>query len=223
MNLALHLFPVAQNSFGALLLQYPASPLTSLHRLCAFDQKRHPLFSITSTLFLIHNFRHPLFSITSALFFIHNFRYPYYFLSTAHSLPKTPGGSIGSSIQKFPNQSLSNHSLARFISRLFTPLTPMKSHSFPDVPSNPFRITLIHKTGRGRVSASSLLRHFAASFSCSDSASQLRWPTISPRPQSPLPARASPFTVEWKAAQQIWLSKAAQAARAYPGSSRRIF
>ena len=76
----------------------------------------------------------PLFSVPCALFLIRNSVYPSCFLQTAHSLPNTPGGGGGNSLK---------------ISQI--PLTPMESHCFINVPSNPFRILLFRKVGTGRV------------------------------------------------------------------------
>src|SRR5271165_219009 len=91
------------------------SSLISLPFFCAFTQRPVSLFSTPCTLFLNHNLL-----------------YPSYFLKSAHSLPKTPGGSIGISNQV-----------------LEPPLTPIKSKYFIGVPSNPFRMLLFRKRGGG--------------------------------------------------------------------------
>lgn len=84
----------------------------------------------------------PLFSIACALFAIQNFVYPHYFQGPMHSLQKTPRGRV-SAPSPSPNSRV----------------TPAESIFSADVPSNPFRITLIHKSGATpRSSSSSSLR-----------------------------------------------------------------
>src|SRR5208337_1551632 len=48
--------------------------------------------------------RAPLFSTPYTLFSIHNSAHPFSFVNTAHSLPKTPGGSIGIANQIFSDR-----------------------------------------------------------------------------------------------------------------------
>src|SRR5271165_3518038 len=95
---------------------FPHYFVTSSPRSSALPQNRSPLFSIPYTLFSIHNSAHPL-----------------YFLKPAHSLPKTPGGSIGISNQFF---GLSSVSLATPLesalpqTQTSPPATPIESTRF---------------------------------------------------------------------------------------------
>jgi hypothetical protein len=77
----------------------------------------------------------PFFSTTYTLFSIHNVSQPFSFVTTAHSLQKTPGGAV-SSTHKFSD----THS-AR--------VTPTESISFALFLCNPFRILLFRNRGVG--------------------------------------------------------------------------
>jgi hypothetical protein len=82
------------------------SPELITHALSPNRAKRDPFVSITCTLFSIHNIAHPL-----------------CFVAPAHSLAKTPGGSIGIS-----NQISSIRTVSEQI--LEFPLNPTESYSF---------------------------------------------------------------------------------------------
>jgi hypothetical protein len=81
-----------------------------------------------------HAKRDPFFSITYALFSIPNLSHPSSFVSTAHPLLRTPGGSISISKKIFW---LSSSAC----------LTPMDAISSKNTPSNPFRIYFFRKHG----------------------------------------------------------------------------
>src|SRR5271156_5583915 len=89
----------------------------------------NPLLSATCALFAIRQNSHPLFSIPSTLFSKSISIYPQHSLNVAHSLPKTPGGSIGPSSQDFALD-----------------LTPLESKRFAKIEPTPLRITLIRDT-----------------------------------------------------------------------------
>src|SRR5208283_1759176 len=78
--------------------------------------------------------RDRVFSITYTRSARHNFRYHPYSLRSAHVSAKTPGGRIGPSTPIF---SIDSASLP----------TSTDSISYANVPSNPFRILLFHKSG----------------------------------------------------------------------------
>ena len=91
----------------------------------------------------------PLFSTACALFLIRNSAYPPCFVNTAHSLSKTPGGSIG----------ISNQFLGFSRSILLTPtesvsfrritVTSIESYSFARITPKPNGILLFHHDPRG--------------------------------------------------------------------------
>jgi len=120
--------------------------VTSSRRPAGFLQKPGPFFSITYTLFSIHNFVHPL-----------------YFVSTAHSLPKTPGGG-GPLYPKF----------------LTVRITLIESHCFANARSNPFRILLFREMGGGSVSF--LIPCFATSYLANTSGPELHSAACSASP-----------------------------------------
>src|SRR5271165_633957 len=73
----------------------------------------------------------PLFSTPYTLFSIHNSAHPFSFVNTAHSLPKTPGGSIGIANQIFGLSSIS----------LATPLESALPRNPTSPPTNPIEST----------------------------------------------------------------------------------
>src|SRR5271166_5016695 len=81
-----------------------------------------------------HKNRDPFFSTACTLFSIQNSAHPLSFLNPTHSLPKTPGGSIGISNQIFSDQRPSNQ-----ISRLSKdcPVTLLES-ALPQNPTHHF-------------------------------------------------------------------------------------
>src|SRR5277367_4005417 len=87
--------------------------------------------------------RDALFSTACGLFLIRNFVYPSCFVSAAHSLPKTPGGTHGRSCQKPLGNRPLNQSLGLRCDRLTS--THAISYNIP--PSNPFRIYLFRRWG----------------------------------------------------------------------------
>jgi hypothetical protein len=82
----------------------------------------------------IHAKCDPFVSITYALFSIPNFSHPLSFVTTAHSLPKTPGSSISKKI---------------FWPLRLPCLIPIDAISSKNTLSNPFRIYFFRKYGRG--------------------------------------------------------------------------
>jgi hypothetical protein len=110
----------------------PHRPIPTSFHPCALTQKRDPLFSTACALFLIRNFV-----------------YPSCFVSVAHSLPKTPGGSIG----------ISNQFLGFSRSILLTPtesvsfrritVTSIESYSFARIIPKPNGILLFQHDPRG--------------------------------------------------------------------------
>jgi hypothetical protein len=123
MNDALHALPRASHAGPR---SYPA-PLP------AQSERRSSVVACAQA--LNHEKHAPFFSTTYTLFSIHNVSQPFSFVTTAHSLQKTPGGAV-SSTHKFSD----THS-AR--------VTPTESISFALFLCNPFRILLFRNRGVG--------------------------------------------------------------------------
>src|SRR5271154_162105 len=110
----------------------PRDLVTRSLRSCARPQNRDPLFSTACALFLIHNYPDPL-----------------CFVIAAHSLPKTPGGSIGISgqipsevhrVPLTPTESVSSKRLT---------LNPIESYSFTRITPKPNGILLFQNDAGG--------------------------------------------------------------------------
>src|SRR5271154_3183725 len=110
----------------------PRDLVTRSLRSCARPQNRDPLFSTACALFLIHNYPDPL-----------------CFVIAAHSLPKTPGGSIGISgqipsevhrVPLTPTESVSSKRLT---------LNPIESYSFARIAPKPNGILLFQNDPGG--------------------------------------------------------------------------
>src|SRR5277367_3297018 len=104
--------------------------VTSLPRLLLRTQRRDSFFSITYTLFSIHNFAHP-----------------FSFVITAHSLPKTPGVASAISSQTLAQRnSFSQDPCSR--------VTPIKSKRSTKIAPNPSRMRTFHDTPGGSIGLS---------------------------------------------------------------------
>src|SRR5271165_4382154 len=79
--------PISPTPLPQFRSSFPHSFVTSSPPSSALPQNSAPLFSTPYTLFSIHNSAHP-----------------FSFVNTAHSLPKTPGGSIGLANQIFSDR-----------------------------------------------------------------------------------------------------------------------
>ena len=173
----------------------------------------------------------PFFSTTSPRFAIRKIAQPFPFVTPPHSLPNTPGGTLGLSQKQFVY------------------VTTKESHSCKNLPRNPFRITLFQKrVGVAPIALtnnSQFVESFIAPLLGPSAACTIRpgvceaWvfdvlsgtsalidsvPPNAPSPaQSLLPARHSPFKVEWEGNPANLAFPSGLAARASFGSSRRIF
>ena len=91
--------------------------------------------------------RDPFFSTTYTLFSIHNFAHPFSFVTTAHSLAKTPGVPSGLSNQILAQRkSLSQNSCSC--------ATPIESKRSTKIVTNPSRMKTFHDTPGGGVGLS---------------------------------------------------------------------
>src|SRR5271165_1836628 len=117
--------------------------------------------------------RAPLFSTPYTLFSIHNSAHPFSFVNTAHSLPKTPGGSIGLANQIFsdrrPSKDYPVTPLGSALPQTQTslPATPIESAPFFTVvhifakstPVTPASTTLTKHTPRNPIRMNTSAKH----------------------------------------------------------------